>query len=391
MVENMAEMKEYRAKLFHDSADFKKCDRVPHLGAYITWKIIDAGYKFSEAFNDFNIMEECVRRFIEKYPVDSLMDTGVRNSFNVQESFGKGYYYYDDKEEVVGVHAYELASIEELDEYVQDTTKFLWTKAMPRKYADFKEKTLADWQKTYDEFAKFNNYAAHISKVIGEEYGLPALSSPAFGFVTPFIETLFGSIRGIKGLSIDLRRNQSKIKAAVETMDAKNIDPVVAKIMQSENGHDFNACFDLSILMLAHTVLNNKVFDDIYWPTLGKIIRACEEKGKNMRITVEGAGERLFDHFAEFKKGTLSLLLEQDDIFEARKKLPDCCLIGGMLTTTLGKGSKQECLDLTKRLVDEIGADGGYIFSTNKFVSYRNDANPENLKAVSEFILDYKG
>lgn len=386
---DMLEQKKYRTTLFHNTCDFNNKDRVPHLGSYITWKIIDAGYKFSEAFNDYNIMEKCVRRFIEIYKVDSLMDTGVRNPFNVIEAFGKGYYYYDDEAEVIGVHPYEIASINELEEYIADATKFLWTKAMPRKFPDFGNKTLTDWQKVYNEQTTFNNYAAHISKVIGEEYGLPPLSSSAFGFVTPFIETLFGSIRGIKGLSIDMRRNYARIKESIEIMDAKSIDPVVAKIYASEEGHDFNACFDLSLMMLSHTILNNKQFEDLYWSALKKLIDACEAKKKNMRITVEGAGARFFDYYKDYKKGTLSLLLEQDDIFEARAQLPNVCLIGGMPVTTLGKGTKEQCIELVKKLIAEINNDGGYIFSPNKFVSYRNDANPENLKAVCDYILTY--
>lgn len=391
MTKTPEELRLYRSQLFHNASDFANPDRIPHLGAYITWKIIDAGYKFSEAFNDYEVMEKCVRQFIEKYPVDALMDTGVRNSFNVIESFGNGYYYYDDDAEVVGVHAYEIAPIDELDEYIADTTKYLWEKALPRKFPDWNEKTLADWQKTYNENVKFGNYSSHISKVCTDEYGLPALSSPKYGFVTPFIETLFGSIRGIKGLSIDLRRNREKIKNAIEIMDAKGVDPAVAKILADEPGHDYNACFDLSILMLSHTILNAKSFEELYWPSLGKLIDACNEKHKNMRITVEGSAAHLFDFFKDFNKGTLSLLLEQDDIFETRKALPNACLIGGMLVTTLGKGTKEECIDLTKKLIDEIGSNGGYIFSTNKFVSYRNDANAENVKAVSDFILEYRG
>lgn len=319
------------------------------------------------------------------------MDTGVRNPFNVIQSFGKGYYYYDDAAEVVGVYPYEIASIDELDEYVADTTKFLWEKAMPRKFADFNEKTLADWQHTYDEQGKFNAYAMHIGKVTAEEYGLPSLTSPAFGFITPFIETLFGAVRGIKGLSIDMRRNYAKIKESIEIMDAKSVDPAVKKIYDSEAGHDMNACFDLSLMMLSHTVLNTKQFEELYWPTLKKIIMACQSKKKNMRITVEGAGKRFFSYFQDLEKGTLSLLLEQDDIFTARKQLPNVCLIGGMPVTTLGKGTTAQCLDLSKKLIDEINSDGGYIFSPNKFVSYRNDADSNNLKAVCDFVADYRG
>ena len=61
-----------------------------------------------------------------------------------------------------------------------------------------------------------------------------------------------------------------------------------------------------------------------------------------------------------------------------------------MKNSMLGNGTKQECLDYAKRLIDELGADGGYLFSQDKMGSYRIDANPENLKAVCDFVLDYR-
>ena len=394
MAQTMAELKDYRTHIFHDACDFNHPDRIPHLGAYITWKIIDYGCKFSEAFNDYELMEKVVRQFIERYPVDALMDTGVRNSFNVMEAFGeKGFYYYDDEAEVVGVHPYEIAPIEDLEEYVADPTKYIWTKALPRKFGQeaWESKTLEIWQKTWDENGKFNAFAGHIGKVLAEEYGLPGLSSPIYGFVTPFIETLFGSVRGIRGLSIDLRRNVDKIKAAVETMDARGIKTVTQKILDGDEGHDYNACFDLSLMMLSHTILHMKNFDEIYWPSLGPFIAACGTKGKNLRITAEGAIMRFSDYFKDLKRGTLTLLLEQDDIFEFRKLLPNVAFIGGMPSTVLGMGTKEECLDITKKLCDEIPVDGGgYIYSTDKFISYRNDAKAENVKACCDYILEYR-
>jgi len=391
MTMTSAELIEYRSRLFHEAQDFIKPERTPNFGTFVTWKIIDYGAKFSDAFHDYDLMEKIVRAFCEKYPVDVLMDTGVRNTFRVNESFGPGYYYYDDVNEVVGVHSVELVPAEELMEYVADPTKYMWTKIMPMKYPDLASKTLEDWNRTWKEQQDYTNFMMHIGKVVSEDYGMPSLTSPSSGFITPFIETMFNSIRGIKGLSIDLRRNKALVKEACDAMDERSFIPAVNKILAGESGHDYKACFDVSILMLVHTIMNTKNFEEIYWPTLKKLIDAAEAKGKNMRITVEGAGERIFDFFKDYKKGTLSLLLEQDDIFETRKKMPNTCLVGGMLTTTLNDGTPQECVDLTKRLIDEVGANGGYIFATNKFVSYRNDANSDNVKAVCDFILDYRG
>ena len=43
------ELKQHRIQLFRDCAAWRKPERVPFLANIVTWKIIDSGYKFSEA------------------------------------------------------------------------------------------------------------------------------------------------------------------------------------------------------------------------------------------------------------------------------------------------------------------------------------------------------
>ncbi len=62
--------------------------------------------------------------------------------------------------------------------------------------------------------------------------------------------------------------------------------------------------------------------------------------------------------------------------------------MGGMTTDLLGNGTKQQCIDYAKKLIDELG--DGFIFSTNKMVSFRNDCKRENLLAVTDFVRNYQ-
>ena len=43
-------LKQERIQLFRDAANFKKTERIPYLSAAVTWKILDAGYKFDGIF-----------------------------------------------------------------------------------------------------------------------------------------------------------------------------------------------------------------------------------------------------------------------------------------------------------------------------------------------------
>ena len=64
--------------------------------------------------------------------------------------------------------------------------------------------------------------------------------------------------------------------------------------------------------------------------------------------------------------------------------------MGGMTTDLLSNGTPEECVAYAKRLCGELGRDGGFIFSEGKMLSYRNDAKRENMKAVCEFVNNYR-
>ena len=91
------ELKQHRIQLFRDCASWRKPERVPFLANIVTWKIIDSGYKFSEALHDYDIMGKCVTNFLDKYNVDVLTDTGVRDPMRIPEAIGESYYYVNDE------------------------------------------------------------------------------------------------------------------------------------------------------------------------------------------------------------------------------------------------------------------------------------------------------
>ena len=57
-----------------------------------------------------------------------------------------------------------------------------------------------------------------------------------------------------------------------------------------------------------------------------------------------------------------------------------------MPVSLLQMGTVQEVKDYCKKLIDVVGAGGGYILSPR---SSTNRVNPENLKAMIEFTKEY--
>jgi len=222
------------------------------------------------------------------------------------------------------------------------------------------------------------------------EYGLPgftAQSVPCY----PGIDFLFNSLLGIKNLSIAMRRMPEKVDEAIKVSNQFFQVAGLAALAKRE-GPDPNSCYDYDIALLVHTILNNKQFDKWLWPDLKPQLDLLEEKNMTTRLFLEGSSKPFWDYFKDYKQGIITMHPETDDVFEMRKALPNCAILGGMPVELLGRGTKEACVDRVKKLVDELGGlDGGFILCQDKMVTYRQDAKPENVKAVSDFILNYRG
>lgn len=386
------ELRAYRTKLIRDASMMQvKPERIPHVSFFVTWKILDSGYKLSEAMNDYDIMYKVVTEHQEKYGFDAVFEYGVRNAIRIPGALGGTTYSINDEAGTVSYKDKAICEANELDEFIADPYKFFWEKGMAKKYACWADGTVtvADMQRVVDEQTAFMQYYMKVTKAMTEEYAMPSFTAPA-GFCYPGIDFLFNSVRGIRGLSIDMRKAPDKVDAAIKSLNKYFFDPGLQALKNLPDGPNMDYCFDFDITLLCHTILNQKQFERYLWPDLKAMLDTLAEKGKTVRLFMEGSSRRFWDYFKDYPKGIITIHPEQDDVFEIRKELPNCAIMGGMPVSLLGNGSKKEVLDHTKRLCDELGKDGGFILCQDKMVSFRNDANPENVKAVCDFIREYR-
>ena len=200
-------------------------------------------------------------------------------------------------------------------------------------------------------------------------------------------ENLFNIVRGIQGFSVDMRKDKGLLHAVLDALSEEFLAPNIAKLRTMPKGPNYDYCFDGQLFFMAHTIMNNRQFEEFQWPIIKQILDVMVECDKHIRIYVQGKMmDRLAGYFADYPKGHFAFHLEGDDLFAARKALPNCALIGGIPVDTLGYSSKEECLNLTRSLVEELGADGGFILSQDKMLTYRNDAKAENLKAICDYM-----
>lgn len=385
-----SELVQYRTDLFRNAAAFKKVDHVPHLSFAVTWKVLDAGYTLTEGLRNYDIMTKCIRKHQEKYNFDAIFELGVRNIVRMVDHLGGGTYIVED--ESIQYKDNALVELDELGEYIENAEKFLWEKGMARKYPAWADGTIKaeDLAKSFREQKNFLSYFTGIKKILTKEYGLPnftAQSTPCY----PGIDLLFNSVLGIRNLSIAMRRQPEMIDDAVRVSNEFFQVPGIAAL-KKRKGPDKKSCYDFDICILVHTIMNNKQFDRWLWPDIKDQLDLLEEKDMTVRLFMEGSTKPFWDHFSDYKKGIITMHPEKDDPFEMRKALPNCAILGGMTLQLLGQGTPQQCVDRTRELIDGLdGLNGGFVLCQDKMITYKNDCRPENLRAVSEFVQNYRG
>jgi hypothetical protein len=369
-----------RTELFANAIAFKKNKRAPLVSNFWTWKILDSGYKLSEALYDYAILEKIHNEFHQRYQFDAYIELGTRNPMRIAKALGGGFHKIDKTGEALIVKDHHIMERDEYRELAKNPIGFYWTKAFKRICRP--AISMGEIEDAAKEIGLFGEYAAKIVNKYINEYGaILCLKNICW---IPF-ETLFTTLRGIKELSLDIRKCKAEMKEAMDAMFALEGEPAIKSAMESEYA---GYLAPLSTTFLAHSILSVEQFEELYWPYLKRMIDEAVAHKKPLYIFCESALLRFAEFFQDVPKGTLLVHLEQDDIFEVRKKLPNIALAGGMPTDLLGNGSKEQCVDYAKKLIDTLG--DGFVLSQDKMMTYKNDAKRENLIAVNEFARNYQ-
>jgi len=371
-----------RTELFDNAFAFKHNKHTPSMSNFWTWKYLDAGYNLNDVLRDYDMLEQANRSFHELYQFDCYMDKGTRNPIRVSEAFGARFHYIDESGEFVLADDRCLIEAEEYPELSADSQRFYWEKAFPRYVKP--GLTLAEFKAGVQEFLAFGEFAGKMDDIFLNEYGTLS-PTPANTFATTPFENLFNFLRGIKELALDVRKHRAELLEVSELLWLSSGEPVLQQALATDG---YGAFAHVGLAFLAHSILSHSQFEELYWPYVKRVIDAAAAANKRVFVFCESEMLRFADFFEDVPKGVVLIHPEQDDIFEFRRRLPNIVLAGGMPASLLGGGTKAECVDYAKRLIDELGE--GFVFSTNKMMSYRNDAKRENLLAVMDFVRSYE-
>jgi hypothetical protein len=211
--------------------------------------------------------------------------------------------------------------------------------------------------------------------------GIPPLIG---GFTKAPFDTLGDTLRGTRAIMLDMFRQPKKLLAALDRLVPIAIEMGVRSSTTNKNP----ICF-IPLHKGADGFMSNKDFKTFYWPTLKAVVLGLIEEGIVPYLFVEGGYNQRLDIIADpdIPKASSIWIFDQTDMLEVKKRFAGWSCFGGNLPVSLLKaGTPQEVEAYTKRLIDDLAGDGGYILSTGAVL---DDAKAENFHAMIDTAKAY--
>jgi hypothetical protein len=147
------------------------------------------------------------------------------------------------------------------------------------------------------------------------------------------------------------------------------------------------------VLVFCHRTSNDfispKHFEQYALPPLKKIVSGLVERGITPFLHLDGNWDGNLEYLHELPKASVVLQFDgRTDIFRAKETIGEhCCIFGDVPASMLAFGGKEEVSDYCKKLIDEIGRNGGFILAAGCEVA--PNARPENVKAMIDAVKKF--
>lgn len=373
-----------RVKRFVTTANHQEPDRVPVLSLVETFAISYANSSINECLESHEKEFEVYAKPYEDIYFDGASTFGMNRAMKVQSALGSNAYFISRDGTTLQHEEMCPMNVEEYDEFIKNPIKYTDNVLFKRKYPNLNKpypQNKEVLKAAAFEAANFGKKMADGAIYLKEKLGIPVTTNNAS--IVP-LDLIFDFYRGFIPTITDLRRIPDKVKEATEVLGDFSLGIATGGAAQLS---PFPWIFTP---LHIPTFLGPKKFAEFYWPSYKKMLMAIHERGGKVCAYLEGHWENYYEYLQELPKSFLIALIEGDDIIEAKKKIGDTItLAGGMSLDKLKCGSKQECIDYAKNIVDHCAPGGGFIFTTNMSLLSGGDVNPENLQAVNEFVHEY--
>ena len=365
-------------------------DRVPlrPFTAEITARY--AGYTCREVTHDYSKAFDAVIQCCRGFDWDAVVPNMVYVWTGLTQAMGLRYYGVPgvDVGPELGFQYREpteddsFMKREEYDELIADPVRFLYETWLPRVSTEISPKgrpatvrhNLALVKGGMSMLGYFNAFGPQIERMRRECGTVSAIC----GMLKAPLDILADKLRGYVGLAFDLKEIPEKVQKACEALM-----PHLGYLALT--GADPGRQIPIPIWMHRGCVpfISREHFETIFWPTLKPIVEALWAQGNQTLFYAEGKWGAHLERFAELPPGCIIYHIDRDDPQRVHEILGrKFCLSGGVPNALLAFGQPQEVKAHCRKLIETIGAEGGYIMDASAIM--QSDATIENLRAMTD-------
>ncbi len=227
-------------------------------------------------------------------------------------------------------------------------------------------------------------YMAAMGKMGAVTMGELGLAGTLGGFTKAPFDYLGDSLRGTRGVLMDIYRRPEKVLAACEAL----VPMAISMGVGAANGSGLPFCF-IPLHKGADGFMSNPDFEKFYWPTLKAVILGLIQEGVVPSMFVEGGYNQRLDILAEsgLPAGKTMWMFDQTNMADAKKKIGSWAAIGGNVPASMFKtGTPQQMEDYVKKLIDTCAPGGGFYIAPGVVL---DDSTPEALHNFLKYAKEY--
>jgi hypothetical protein len=278
---------------------------------------------------------------------------------------------------------------EEYGELIADPTRYLYETWLPRVCGEVNAKGAPVTYRNNLSFVKggmamldyFHAFGPQVERMHRECGTVSAIQ----GMLKAPLDILADKLRGYIGLAFDLKEIPELALAACEALM-----PHLGHLALTSADPEGNLPIPIWMHRGCTPFISKDLFETVYWPTLKPIVDALWAQGNQVLFYAEGNWDAHLERFAELPEGSIIFHLDRSDPEKAHRVLgKKFCLSGGVPNTLLAYGKAEAVRAHCRKLIETIGADGGYIMDASAIM--QNDASVENLRAMTEATQEYGG
>jgi hypothetical protein len=389
----------------------KRPDRVPILPLPSMFPALYGGLTVEEAMYDYEKCSAVFRKFVLDFEPDGHMGSAQFGPGRFFEMLDYKLYSWPGHG-VAAKHSYqcnegEYMTEDEYDALIQDPSGFFSNVYLPRVFGALESFQMLPFLPGILEIygVAFNFIPFGLPPVQaalkalmdageealkwagavgGVEAELVTLGFPQIlaGFTKAPFDTIGDTLRGTKGVMLDIYRRPEKLLEAMEALT-----PLMIKMGVGAAQMNGKPIVFIPLHKGADGFLSDEQFRRFYWPSLKKVMLGLIDEGCVPFPAAEGGYNSRLEVIKDLPEGTTLWMFDQTDMARAKKILGDtACLLGNVPLDLLSVGTPDQMTQYVKELIAAAGKGGGYILGNGAFF---DDVKPENLKAMMEAGREY--